>query len=222
MEPNTQGEAWNPDKSQVNPGTKPYVAPEKFPHDNPDAVNNALLKSADEPEGGKEMGLVKAPTVSLNPTSAKQVDAKKIKPVFIDAANFKLNHYLPEAGHVAFDYPFTDLKVGQGFFMAVETTTDALVSKLYKQVDQYRKQNSEVERDENGDDVMEDVAINQKKRNEDGTVQLDGGVPRLGIKSGFRPKLIGPNFVVKAVVKGDTIAEGKEAESDGVLVIRMG
>lgn len=93
-----------------------------------------------------------------------------------------------------------------------------------KQVDQYRKQNSEVERDENGDDIMIDLAINQKKRNEDGTVQLDGGVPRLGIKSGFTPKLIGPNFVVKTVIKGDKLAvgdDGQEADKDGALVIRM-
>lgn len=96
------------------------------------------------------------------------------------------------------------------------------MSNLYKQVDQFRKQNSEVERDEDGDDVMEDVAINKKKRNEDGTVQLDGDVPRMGIKSGFRPKLVGPNFVVKAVVKGDKIAEDDEADRDGALIIRLG
>ena len=99
------------------------------------------------------------------------------------------------------------------------------MAKLYKQVDQYRKQNSEIERDENGDDMMIDLAINQKKRNEDGTVQLDGGVPRLGIKSGFTPKLVGPTFIVKAVVKGDKIGagdNGQESDSDCAIVIRMG
>lgn len=92
---------------------------------------------------------------------------------------------------------------------------------MHKQVDQFRKQNSEVEKDEDGDDVMEDVAINKKKRNDDGTIQLDGDTPRLGIKSGFRPRLIGPTFIVKAVVKGDELAENNEADGDGVLVIRM-
>lgn len=101
-------------------------------------------------------------------------------------------------------------------------TTDQLMLEMYKSVDQYRKQNSEVERDENGDDIMEDVAINTKKRNSDGTVQLDDGIPRLGISSGFRPKLLGPNFVVKAVVKGDSLADGGDkANADGVLVVRM-
>lgn len=229
-QPTTQGSGWPADGSQVNPGTKPNVdakaiVREQNPHNNPDAVKQALLKSPDgQNEGGKEMGLVHAPITSIHPTSEDQTDeaAPKKEAVIIDDANIQLNHYLPEAGHVEFDYPFADLEVGQGFFIETETTTDALMSKLYKQVDQYRKQNSEIERDENGDDIMQDIAINQKKRNDDGTVQLDGGVPRLGIKSGFVPKLIGPNFVVKAVVKGDKLAEGNEADSDGALVIRMG
>lgn len=230
MEQRNQNSAWpTGDEQGVNPGTKPdidkeAIAREQSPHNNPDAVNNALLKPADMQEGGKEMGLVKAPITSLHPTSEQQVDddSSKNEPEFIDNANFKLNHYLPETGTTDFEYPFDELEVGGGFFIATETTTDALMSKLYKQVDQYRKQNSEIERDENGDDVMIDLAINQKKRNEDGTVQLDGGVPRLGIKSGFAPKLVGPSFVVKAVVKGDELAEGREADRDGALVIRMG
>ena len=52
-------------------------------------------------------------------------------------------------------------------------------------------------------------------------MKLDGDAPRLGIKSGFRPKLIGPNFVVKAVMKGDRLSENDEAEADGALVIRL-
>jgi len=224
------GSGWpNSGASEVNPGTKPNVdidaiAREQNPHNNKDAVNNALLKPADSNnEGGKEMGLAHAPITSLHPTSedyTTKADAPKLK--MISNPNVQLNHYLPEAGHVEFEYPFEDLGIGDGFFIEAETTTDALMSKLYKQVDQYRKQNSEIERDENGDDIMQDIAINQKKRNEDGTIQLDGGVPRLGIKSGFVPKLIGPNFVVKAVVKGDKIGTNGEAGADGALVIRMG
>lgn len=142
----------------------------------------------------------------------------------IDNANIRLNHYMHESAYSEIKYPFESLKFGQGMFIPVEenSTTDKLMSALYKQVDQYRKQNSEVERDENGDDVMEDVCINQKKRNEDGTVQLDGDIPRLTVKSGFRPKLLGPSFVVKAVVKGDKISENDEADRDGALVIRLG
>lgn len=196
----------------------------------PDAnkVNHSQVGSTAEnqfEDSGKEMGLVKAPIVSMHETSQAQGDITESKKEFklIDNANYKLNHHIPVASHVQFNYPFEDLVLGQGVFIPVEegNTTDKLVRAVHKQIDTYRKQASEVERDENGDDVMEDVAINTKKRNEDGTIQLDDGMPRLSIKSGFRPKLIGPTFAVKAVVKGDQLAENNEAEGDGVLVIRM-
>lgn len=200
------GKPGNPDPSAFKP-----------PHGNPDAIVHGVLHpNEDKQEGGKEMGLVHAPIVSLNPTS-EQPKKDIPEPTMIDNARFNV-----VSDHVNIDYSFADLIVGQGMFIPVETTTDALMSKVYKAVDQYRKQASEVARDENGDDIMVDEAINQKKRNEDGTVQLDNGVPRLGIKSGFVPKLIGPNFAVKAVVKGDKLSEDIEAEGDGALVIRMG
>lgn len=218
--PEQQASQW----PSANPVTKPNAQSPTSPHANPNTIEHAAIKPVDQQQGGKEMGLRHAPIVSIHPTSEPQGDQGKIgEHHIIDNANFKLNHYLPEIGHTEFNYPFEDLVIGQGLFVPVEenSTTDALMAKLYKQVDQYRKQASEIERDEMGDDVMEDVAINQKKRNDDGTVQLDDDVPRLGIKSGFRPKLIGPNFVVKAVVKGDEIGENQKADSDGALVIRM-
>lgn len=199
----------------TNPGTKPNAGQVKPPHDNINAVNHAQLGDGKQQEGGKDMGLVKAPVVSMHPTSAKPEERSSNNFKIIDNAKIQLDN------QNEFKYPFDQLKIEQGLFVAVETTTDALMSKLFKQVDQFRKQNSEVERDENGDDVMEDVAINVKKRNDDGTVQLDGDIPRLSIKSGFRPKLIGPMFAVKAVVKGDKISENNTADGDGALVIRL-
>lgn len=207
-----------------NPGTKPNANPPAPPHANPSAVEHAAIGEVKKQDGGKDMSQIDAPVVSMHPTSEPQGDKAKLgEHRIIDNANFKLNHYLPEIGHTEFNYPFEDLKPSQGMFMPVEenSTTDALMSKLYKQVDQYRKQASEIDRDENGDDIMIDLAINQKKRNEDGTVQLDGDKPRLGIKSGFTPKLVGPTFIVKAVVKGDQLAKNNEADHDGALVIRM-
>jgi hypothetical protein len=213
-----------------NPGTKPNATPPNPPHGNPDAVEHAMIGEAGggKKEGGRDEGLVNPPTVSLNPTSEDQTaERQKSDYKVVDYANFKLNHFIHENGHMEFDYPFDELDLNQGMFIPIEPngTTDQLMSKLYKQIDQYRKQNSEVERDENGDDVMEDVAINVKQRNDDGTVKLDGDVPRMTIKAGLRPKLIGPNFVVKAVVKGDALTDkedGEEAEHDGALVVRLG
>jgi hypothetical protein len=217
-------EAWN--APTPNPGTKPNAAPPASPHANPDAIQHAQIGTVDKQEGGKEMGLVHAPVVSLNPTSEPQgdADAEIGEHTIIDNVSMLKFGTIDETQKQKFNYPFQDMKPGQGMFIPVEKggTTDKLMSKLYKQVDQFRKQNSEVERDEEGDDIMVDEAINKKKRNEDGTVQLDGGVPRLGIKSGFVPKLIGPKFAVRAVVKDDELAEGQKAESDGALIIRMG
>lgn len=226
----SQGSENDQDATQVNPGTKPAASPPKPPHDNPDAVEHAMIRGADtaKQEGGKDQSTPFAPTVSMHPTSQPQGDADQPdKPDYriVEKASFRLNSStVPEQMWKESDYPFHELEIGQGMFCPVVRgeTTDKLMSKLHKQVDEYRKQNSEVEKDENGDDVMEDVAINVKQRNDDGTIMLDGDTPRLGIKSGFRPKLIGPNFAVKAVVKGDKISENDEADNDGALVIRCG
>lgn len=222
-------EATWPAEPTNDPGNKPNAAAPISKHPNPNTVDHAMIKEggAAKQEGGRDEGLVDGPTVSLHPTSQPQgeADAEIGEHTIIDDANIRLNHYLPDNSHMVLNYPFEDLEIGQGMFIPVEKggTTDKIMSKVYKQVDQYRKQNSEVERDEDGDDVMEDVCINKKKRNDDGTVQLDGDTPRMTVKSGFRPKLVGPNFVVKAVVKGDVIAgEDQEAEGDGAIVIRVG
>lgn len=219
------------DGSEINPGTKPDASPPAPPHNNPDAVEHAMLKGAgnNDQVGGRDESQVHAPTVSLNPTSQPQGDGaedeEEAEYDIIDGASLKLySSTVPEQAWVDFKYPFDELEFGQGMFIPVPKggTTDGLMNKIHKMVDQYRKQNSEVEKDEDGDDVMEDVAINKKMRNDDGTVMLDGDKPRLGIKSGFRPKLIGPNFAVKAVVKGDIISDDDyEADNDGVLVIRL-
>lgn len=207
----------------TDPGLKPNAPPPKPPHDNPQAVEHAQIGSLDKQEGGKEMGLVHAPIVSMHPTSQKQGEgATEPKFRVVDDAFIHLTAD-EKMHHVEFKYPFNELQIGQGLFVEVEqgSTTDKLMKEMYKQVAQYRKQNSEVERDEDGDDVMEDVCINKKKINEDGTVQLDGDKPRLTVKSGFRPKLVGPNFTVKAVVKDDELADGDKAEADGAFIVRV-
>lgn len=229
------------DGSEINPGTKPdasypippYPIP---PHNNPDAVEHAMIAEggSKKQEGGRDEGLVNPPTVSMHPTSQPQGEAVAEigEHRMIDEVNFGMfKTSVAVATQMDLNYPFEEMDIGQGMFVPVEqgSTTDKLMAKLYKQVDQFRKQYSEQEVDENGDTVMEDVAINIKLRNEDGTVKLDGDTPRLSIKSGFRPKLIGPNFAVKAVVKGDKIGwagDGEddydEADADGALVIRLG
>lgn len=224
-------EQWPTDErtgGEINPGTKPDASQPAPPRNNPDAVEHAMIGEAGggKQAGGRDESQVAAPTVSMYPTSQPQgdADAEVGEHRMIDKVNMQIYGSIPLSSQQKIYYPFQDMEFGQGMFIPVEkhSTIDKLMAKIHKQVDQYRKQNSEVERDEEGDDVMEDVAINKKQRNEDGTIKLDGDVPRLGIKSGFRPKLIGPNFAVKAVVKGDKLSENDEADSDGALVIRLG
>lgn len=218
------------DGSEINPGTKPDAAQPVPPHNNPDAVDHAMIRGAGpaENEGGREEGLVNPPTVSMHPSSQPQDEAQAEvgEHRIIDNASLRLNSTtIPDQAWLDLNYPFQDMKLGQGMFIPVEEgkTIDSLMSKVYKQVHTFREQNSEIDYDENGDEILESIAVNQKMRNDDGTVKLDGGNPRLTIgKSGLFPRLIGPNFAIKAVVKGDKISENDEADADGALVIRMG
>lgn len=219
-----------PAEPTSDPGNKPNAAQPRPEHPNPDAVDHAMIKGAGDNKqtGGRDESQVSAPTVSMYPTSQPQGDAKAEvgEHRIIDNASLRLNSTtIPDQAWTDLNYPFEDMKLGQGMFIPVEEgkTTDDLMAKVYKQVDTYRKQSSEVAHDENGDDILESIAVNQKVRNDDGTVKLDGDVPRLTIgKSGLFPRLIGPNFTVKAVVKGDKLSENDEAEADGALVIRLG
>lgn len=199
---------------------------EDNPHSNKNAVEHALVGGDAQPNrnSGKEAGLVNPPLQSLNPTSQTSDKTNK----WPDKKNFKnIDHISFQLGtgeRSEFKYPFADMKIGSGVFVSVEegTTTDKLMSTIHQQVFSYRQQNSDVEKDENGDDVWESVVIQTKKRNDDGTIQLDNGKPRVGANQTNRPKLIGPNFVVKAIVKDDELSNGNKASGDGVLIVRVG
>ena len=125
----------------------------------------------------------------------------------------------------SFLYPFSKLEVGQGFFIPLEddNTIDKLYTATNKQANQFRLQNSEVEKNDEGDEILENFTVRARLRNPDGSFVLDGqGEPKLSVSSGLRQKLIGPSFAVRAIVKDDEIAENTKAESNGVLVIRLG
>jgi hypothetical protein len=121
-------------------------------------------------------------------------------------------------------YPFADLNVGQGLFIPLESnnTIDKLMTAIHRQVDLFRNQYSEIERNEEGDQIYENVTIRARKRKPDGSFELDGeGVPKLTASSVLRPKLIGPMFRIRAIKKDDEFAKGTKSDSDGVLVIRL-
>ncbi len=172
-------------------------------------------------DSGKDIAQIHAPIVSLHPTSGNQDNEKKDYEVF-DNANRFLNHTGPRYD---FAYPFMDIEIGQGFFVPVQQNSniDKLIAHLHRAISAFHKQTSVEEKDENGDDVMESVTVLPKKRTPDGIIQLDSaGKPIVGANHTNRPKLVHmAQFAIKAAVKGDDIADGKKAESDGALVIRV-
>lgn len=152
----------------------------------------------------------------LKPVEFVEPPKKEFK--IVDNANYMLK------SDVVYLYPFAELAVGQGFFIPLEpdTTLEKLSAAAHRQADQFRRENSEVERNDEGDEVLENFTINARVRNRDGTLKLDpDGNAKLAVSSGLRPKLIGPIFAVKTVRKDDEIAEDTKAEADGVLVIRL-
>jgi len=123
-----------------------------------------------------------------------------------------------------FEYPFEELEVGQGFFVPLESnvTMDKLVHSTNKQANMFSVQNSNIERNEEGDEILENLTVRARLRNPDGSFQVDsGGQPKLTSTALTRPKLIGPRFMVRAVNKDDEVSENNKAEADGVLVIRV-
>ncbi len=182
----------------------------------PNELHPAVEKHDPKEEGhGKETGLIKAPVVSVNPSSGDTVKEDKKEPRIFDNALWTEEEKE--------DWPFAKLKAGQGFFVPAteHESTDYLVEKFNKQINEERIKYAEVEKDENGDEILEVVTIKTRKRNEDGTIQLEGGKPITGANQSHRFKYIyARNFMVKPIVKGDNMGHN-EAEHDGVLVVRV-
>lgn len=217
--------AWNnnPQEQPVDEEAVKNTDPAGQPHGNANAVPHQALGNQNDKQGGKDIGLVNAPVVSVNPTSGNQLntDTPEEDIEIIDEPNRYINSD-PRLGD--FKYPFEDLDIDQGFFVPVEkgNTTDKLMNDLHRDIATFREQTSECEKDKDGNDVWESVVI-QTKKYKDGVLQLDGaGKPIVGANQTNRPKLIySGNFIARPVVKGDEISEGRKAESDGVLVVRV-
>lgn len=172
---------------------------------------------------GKKVGLVNAPVQSMAPTSNDKDNSFKQEFKIIDEAN---QDYPDEDKKEKFNsvYPIGDLKLGQGFFVPnkQDQSTDKHVEDMWRHLALARNYYSEVEHDEHGDEIWETLIAKERKKNEDGTLQLDGeGKVITGANQLIRPKLVGNrNFVVRGVAKGFDLGNGK-APSDGVLVIRV-
>jgi len=143
---------WNNDpiKQPVDEKAVQATDPKGKPSDNPNAVPHKALEQGNKHKNsGKDIGLVNAPIVSLNPTSGEEGDGEKKDYKIFDNPNRYLNF---KGEPQEFKYPFEKMDVDQGIFIPVEKgdTTDNLVASLHKDIDAFRKQTSEIEKDENG------------------------------------------------------------------------
>lgn len=194
--------------------------------DNPNAVDHAFVRSTTEKKTtGKETTLVSAPEVAMHPTSSDSSEKQnndwgKSQRLIID------NPIAPSPNrpYDLSEHPILQLERDQGMFIPNRPglTTDDLMQQLNKELYNLRAFGAQVEKDINGDDILETIIVEEKKRNDDGTIQLTAGRPVVGALQQNRPKLIHPcNFTVHAVTKDMDISEGQKAPEDGVLVIRF-
>lgn len=180
----------------------------------PVVVDNDILRNS-----GKEQGLVHAPVVSIAPSSGKPAKRSDIEPKILSDVSILIGEDKDD------EYPYDKLKLEQGFFVPTQpnSTTDALLAKIHRSINTAKKRYGEIEVNEEGDEILDMVCVQTKKRNDDGTIQLHGdGKPNVGADFQQIPRYIYTrNYVAKPVIKGQKIGEGVDADSDGVVVIRV-
>jgi len=179
----------------------------------PTVIDDDTLKAS-----GRQVNAVNESIKSVHPStnSKSDEDFKMIDNAIVT----------PDLDEDSFKYPFFDMEIGQGIFIPVETnsTIDKLMKDLHQQIEMFRRQTADIEKDENGDNISEIIIIHEKKRNPDGTIQLnDANKPNEGANQTIRPKYIyAYNFTVRSVIKDDELVEdGQKAESDGALLVRV-
>lgn len=183
----------------------------------PQVIDKDILKNS-----GKDVGLVDPPIKSVAPVSSSQTigDNKNQKK---DIKKFSdVSKLIGDDGQE--EYPFEDLELGEAFFIPTQpnNTTDNLLAKLHKSINSAKQKYGEVEVNEEGDEIWEVLTIMTKKRNEDGTIQLENNKPITGADFHQRPKYIYTrNFVAKAVTKDQEFSDSDKAPADGVVVIRV-
>lgn len=173
---------------------------------------------------GKHTNELTQPIVSWNKTSEDQslnvgnkAEGRK-KPSVFENAIPTLSEEI-ERGH-----PFYNLKAGQGMFFEVEphTTTDKLMLDLHKKVDELNQKCSVVAVDKDGNDILEELVINIKQTNEDGTYKIreNGSAVYESMSERWPKRVYFRKFVAIPVTKGQKVGE-REVSGDGGLVIRV-
>ena len=142
-----------------------------------------------------------------------------------EADKFQKISKIKDAPIAKAEYPFNELAVGEALYIPVEpnSTKEKLMTKLYVSVANARKQFSEVEKDENGDEIWDVVIVKTRLKNPDGSYQMDAyGVPMQGASQTSQPRLVfSRHYAITAVAEGDDLGDGNKAPHDGALVVRQ-
>lgn len=198
------GKPW--DKSNPNPGNP-------MAKGNPEAVHPVVMEDDKIKASGRHAGgLPNEPLVTVNPTSKPVARRKQIEPQLIH----DVTDELIEDGTGG---PYDDLDVGSGLLIAVEPnqTIDQCVLKAHKQVFDLNKRWSVYERNDHGERILDNIMVEELRRNDDKSIQLDAdSKPIVGANQTYTPRRIQiRQYAVKPVTANDKF------ENDGALIIRV-
>jgi hypothetical protein len=118
-------------------------------------------------------------------------------------------------------YPFNDLAVGDGYFVANQDVGENSLDYLRKETFRARDYYSIAEHDENGDEIWETLIIKNRSIT-NGKFNLDDyGNYIMSATQVTRPKLLhSRHFSAITVMRDADMGNGQKAPADGVLVIR--
>ena len=207
------GSTFAPQTQSWDENGKPGNRPDDYKRS--DAYNN---------DPNKDAAAVERDRVEAAQENEVETDPRKIDPIKVDNIHpsFLSNSPFYSPG---FSHPYDELKPGEALFLGNEygQTTDKHIELVYREIAQYKNFMSDVERDENGDVILEQVVIEDRKRDKYGNfiIEPDGNILK-GALHESRPKLIYyKHFVARAITKGQELSDNVKAERDGVLVIRV-
>jgi len=150
------------------------------------------------------------------------VDVQKDKPKIEPAKFIRVKDAIgPDDKGFFSRYPFDELAVGEGFFVANADTANDTLEYMRQEIFRARNYYSIEEHDIDGHEVQEEVHI--KSRNFiNNKPEVDGaGNSIYSASAVLRPKLIySRHFAAYPVTKDFEYAKGQKSPSDGVLVVR--
>lgn len=173
---------------------------------------------------GRDVTAPKAPIVSVAPMSTNPSDNKNDddnEPVIYDDFAGE-DAFLSNASQVGNEFGLDDLETGSATFIKPNPgeTVDKLMIRVHKSLALLRTKYSVSDTDDKGDEILDQVCVQTKKRNDDGTVQLSEDKPIVGANFQQIPRRIYfRNYIAMPVTKDQELGDDA-IPADGVLIMR--